>query len=234
MPSETFELKVKPTQNAFLFTSTTLTTLAPSIWYLHFHKYPHFHKKNKDAYIYSTQIPHTKMYIQQFCPLSLFSSKDQVCTYISLCRGDTRKCKNKKFLFLFWVVMKTQPCSVNLLYPRLTGTAFMCKLRPLDDNPIEHTGLQYAKLCSNTESRLCFCHLPPLSLSCSLSASAITISKQGPSHPISILVMYVSVSHIYSWSLKAAMISPPCPWQWITLHLTSRPAAHCKTDLSRA
>lgn len=154
MPSETFELKVKPTQNAFLFTSTTLTTLAPSIWYLHFHKYPHFHKKNKDAYIYSTQIPHTKMYIQQFCPLSLFSSKDQVCTYISLCRGDTRKCKNKKFLFLFWVVMKTQPCSVNLLYPRLTGTAFMCKLRPLDDNPIEHTGLQYAKLCSNTESRL--------------------------------------------------------------------------------
>lgn len=46
----------------------------------------------------------------------------------------------------------------------------MYKLRPLDDNPIEHTGLQYAR-CSNTECNLCFCRLPPVSLSCSLSAS---------------------------------------------------------------
>lgn len=46
----------------------------------------------------------------------------------------------------------------------------MYKLRPLNDNPIEHTGLQYARRCSNTKSRLCFCRLPPESRSCFLSA----------------------------------------------------------------
>lgn len=32
----------------------------------------------------------------------------------------------------------------------------MYKLRPLDDNPIEHTGLQYARRCSNAKDRLYF------------------------------------------------------------------------------
>ncbi len=170
MPSETFELQVKPTQNTFCSTATILVTLAPSIWYLHFHKYPHFHKKNKDAYTYSTQIPHTKMYIQQFCPLSLFLSQRSSITLIFLFVAVTHTSAKIGNTFSFRVVVTNQPCSVNLLYPRLTGVAFMYKLRPLDDNPIEHTGLQYARRCSNTESWLCFCHLSHGSLSCSLSA----------------------------------------------------------------
>lgn len=71
----------------------------------------------------------------------------------------------------------------------------MYKLRPLDDNPIEHTGLQYARQCSNTESCLRFCHLPPVSLSCSLSASLKVNShqngKQGLPHLIQTLVLCV-------------------------------------------
>lgn len=111
------------------------------------------------------------MYIQQFCPLSLFPPKTKFALIFLFVAATHVSAKIRNSFFLFWVVMKTQPCSVNLLYPRLTGTAFMCKLRPLDDNPIEHTGLQYAKLCSNTESRLCFCHLPPLSVLFSLRLS---------------------------------------------------------------
>lgn len=46
--------------------------------------------------------------------------------------------------FSYRVVVTNQLCSVHLLYLRLTGPAFMYKLRPLNDNPIEHAGLQHA------------------------------------------------------------------------------------------
>lgn len=74
----------------------------------------------------------------------------------------------------------------------------MYKLRPLDDNPIEHTGLQYARRCSNTKRCLYFCQLPPVSLSCSLSASLKVNGhhngKQGLSHATQVLGLYASVS----------------------------------------
>lgn len=74
----------------------------------------------------------------------------------------------------------------------------MYELRPLDDNPIEHTGLQYARRCSNTECCRCFCHLPPVSLPCSLSASLKVNSHYNGklSHPIQIRVLCASVSPI--------------------------------------
>lgn len=132
--------------------------------------------------------------------------------------------------------MTNQLCSVNLLYPGLTGVAFMYKLRPLDDNPIEHTGLQYARRCSNTESLLYGFVISRVSFSCSLSASLKVNShhngKLGLPRPIQILVLYASVSHLYSSRLKTVMLGNaggrghPCSWQWVTLHLTSRPAAN--------
>lgn len=74
-----------------------LATPAPSIWYLHFHKYPHLHKKNIDDYIYNTQIPHTKKYICVFVlPLYFIPTKKLKCfTLIFLRSCVTNKCKNK-------------------------------------------------------------------------------------------------------------------------------------------
>lgn len=133
------------------------------------------------------------------------------------------------------MVVTNQLCWVNLLYPSFTRVAFMYKLRPLDDNPIEHTGLQYARRCSNTKCHLCFCHLLPVSLSCSLSASLKVNShhngKLGLPRPIQMPVSCASVFHLYSSRIKTAMIgnagSHPCSWQWVTLHLTSWPAVNC-------
>lgn len=95
----------------------------------------------------------------------------------------------------------------------------MCNLRPLNDNLIEYTGLQYGRLCSNTKAVSVFviclqCLFPPL---WRLKHYCI----QGPTHPISILVLCASVSRINSSRLKAAMISRSCPCQWITLHLNT-------------
>lgn len=105
------------------------------------------------TYIYSTQIPHTKMYIQQFFP-----PKTNFTT-IFLFVLVTHKCKNKKCILLFLMAVKNLLCSVNLLHPRLTETVFMCRLRPLNHNLIEYTG----RLCSNTKS--CVPFLTPVSLS---------------------------------------------------------------------
>lgn len=66
----------------------------------------------------------------------------------------------------------------------------MYKLRPLDDNPIEHTGLQYARQCSNMKRCLYFCHLPSsllFSLSTSLKVNSHHNGKQRLPHPVQVL-----------------------------------------------
>lgn len=147
------------------------------------------------------------MYIQHFCPFVsiLFfdppipkekKTKTSVAL-IFLCIGDTYKCKNNTFSY--WVAVTNQLRSANLLYPRLAGVAFMYKLRPLDDNPIEHTGLQYARQCSNTKRCLYFCHLS-LSLATSLKVNSHHNGKQGLPRPVQILGE--CFSHICSSRLK--------------------------------
>lgn len=108
------------------------------------------------------------MYIQQICPLSIFfltSKPSTTLTILFVAVTHTHTSAKISNTFPCCVVVTNQLCSVNLLYPRLTGVAFMYKLRPLDDNPIEHTGLQNARPCSNIKRRLYFCRKPPVSLS---------------------------------------------------------------------
>lgn len=91
--------------------------------------------------------------------------------------------------------MRNQLRSANLLYPRLAGVAFKYKLRPLDDNPIEHTGLQYARQRSNTKRRLYFCHLS-LSLATSLKVNSHHKGKQGLPRPVQILGECLSLTSV--------------------------------------
>lgn len=130
---------------------------------------------------------------------------------------------------------------MNLLHSRLRDTALVFKLRPLGNNPVEHTGLQFAQRRLNTESRPWICRLPPASHSLSLSSSAralnaITAANKDGLYHTSILGVDVNVSsRIYGSSLRAAMRShPPAPGDVSARQLTSRPGKHCETDLSRA
>lgn len=72
----------------------------------------------------------------------------------------------------------------------------MYKLRPLDDNPIEHRGSRCAGWCSDTESCLCCTHLLPTSLPPPLQRlTANTLVKTRTlSQPMQTLGRRVSVS----------------------------------------
>lgn len=130
-----------------------------------------------------------------------------------------------------------QPCLVNLLHPRLRDTAFVFKLRPLGNNPVEHTGLQFAQRRLNTESCLWICRLPPAShsLFASPSVKCHHRCKQRQSLP------YIHgsgckcfFSHLWFKFKSSHEKSFPAPGDVSARQLTSRPGKHCEKDLSRA
>lgn len=193
--------------------------MAPSnaIWYLQFINIHIVHKKNKDVHIYSTQIPHTKMYIQQFCPFFFNLPKSITLLFVFVAVTHMSAKISNTFVCIFSVCDK----SVNLLYSRLTGVAFMYKLRPLDDNPIEHTGLQYMPDGVQTLNALSIfvicllCLSPPL-----WRLRAITMASNGclstPTQRIrpSLCFSYICSSRLYT-AIKgnAGKFSCLCPWQ---------------------
>lgn len=186
-----------------------------------------------------TNTSHQNVHTTVLSLVIIFLPQKESITLIFLFVAVTHTSAKISNAFLFWVVVTNQLCSGNVLYHSLTGVAFMYTLRPLDNNPVEHTDLQYARRCSNTKHCLFF--YLRFSISYSLSASLKVTShhngKQGLSNSIQINALNVCVSHMYSSRLKKAMIrnsgkcSHSCPWQWVTLHLTSWPAANHNSDL---
>lgn len=139
------------------------------------------------------------MYIQQILSLIAFL----------LYTGDTLECKNKEYICCFvwaWGREKknpiNQPCLVNSLRPRLRDAAFVFKLRPLGNNPVEHTGLEFAQRRLNTESRLRVCRLPPASHSLFVypSVKCHHRCKQGQSLP------YIHTGSGYKCFFLASMV----------------------------
>lgn len=127
---------------------------------------------------------------------------------------------------------------MNLLHPRLRDTAFVFKLRPLGNNPVEHTGLQFAQRRLNTESRLWICRLPASSHSLFVfpSVKCHHRRKQGQSlpHIHTGSGCKCSFSHLWFKFKSSHEKSSPAPGVGSARQLTSGPAKHCETDLSRA